>query len=76
VNRQSLLEQGENKAMNMSNEQPIIKEISFLKDKMIDSGLSKGLSHPETVSFSEKLDKLILKVQDTDMKIDLNNSRI
>jgi stage 0 sporulation regulatory protein len=62
--------------MNMSTEQPIINEMNFLKDKMIDTGLSKGLSHPETVSFSEKLDKLILKVQDSDMKIDLNNSRI
>jgi stage 0 sporulation regulatory protein len=62
--------------MNMSTEQPIINEMNFLKDKMIDAGLSKGLSHPETVSFSEKLDKLILKVQDSDMKIDLNNSRI
>jgi stage 0 sporulation regulatory protein len=52
----------------MINEQPIIKEIDHLKTKMIHVGISKGLSHPETVSFSEKLDKLIIKVQHTDIK--------
>ncbi|NQD64870.1 aspartyl-phosphate phosphatase Spo0E family protein [Bacillus haikouensis] len=52
----------------MINEQPITKEIAILKNKMIHVGLSKGLSHPETVSFSEKLDKLIIQVQHTDMK--------
>jgi Spo0E like sporulation regulatory protein len=62
--------------MNMNSEQPIMKEMIFLKDKMVDAGLSKGLSHPETVSFSEKLDKLILKVQDSDMRVELNNRRI
>lgn len=38
-------------------------DIDALRKKMISVGKRKGLSHPETLMYSEKLDKLIYKVQ-------------
>ncbi|CAM3749127.1 aspartyl-phosphate phosphatase Spo0E family protein [Cytobacillus oceanisediminis] len=38
-------------------------EIDHLRQKMISVGKRKGLSHPETLMYSEKLDQLIYKVQ-------------
>ncbi|WP_084028933.1 aspartyl-phosphate phosphatase Spo0E family protein [Bacillus sp. J33] len=38
-------------------------EIDDLRKKMIYAGKRKGLSHPETLMYSKKLDKLIYKVQ-------------
>ncbi|GLB60087.1 aspartyl-phosphate phosphatase Spo0E family protein [Cytobacillus sp. NCCP-133] len=38
-------------------------EIDDLRRKMISVGRRKGLSHPETLMYSEKLDQLIYKVQ-------------
>ncbi|WP_077211784.1 aspartyl-phosphate phosphatase Spo0E family protein [Bacillus dakarensis] len=35
------------------------KDIKDLRNQMIDSGLTKGLSHPETIKYSQKLDQLI-----------------
>ncbi|UOE53230.1 aspartyl-phosphate phosphatase Spo0E family protein [Bacillus sp. CMF12] len=38
-------------------------DIDVLRKKMISVGKSKGLSHPETLMYSEELDKLIYRVQ-------------
>ncbi|RBP96639.1 Spo0E like sporulation regulatory protein [Cytobacillus firmus] len=38
-------------------------DIDALRKKMISVGKRKGLSHPETLMYSEELDKLIYKVQ-------------
>ncbi|WP_282172493.1 aspartyl-phosphate phosphatase Spo0E family protein [Cytobacillus firmus] len=38
-------------------------DIDTLRKKMISVGKNKGLSHPETLMYSEELDKLIYKVQ-------------
>ncbi|EWG11074.1 aspartyl-phosphate phosphatase Spo0E family protein [Cytobacillus firmus] len=38
-------------------------DIDILRKKMISVGKNKGLSHPETLMYSEELDKLIYKVQ-------------
>lgn len=41
----------------------LLSQIDNLRRKMIETGAKKGLSHPETVKCSEKLDKLIYKYQ-------------
>ncbi|MEH6986346.1 MULTISPECIES: aspartyl-phosphate phosphatase Spo0E family protein [Bacillaceae] len=38
-------------------------DIDVLRKKMISVGKNKGLSHPDTLMYSEELDKLIYKVQ-------------
>ncbi|WP_370222166.1 aspartyl-phosphate phosphatase Spo0E family protein [Cytobacillus sp.] len=38
-------------------------DIDVLRKKMISVGKRKGLSHPETLMYSEELDKLIYRVQ-------------
>jgi stage 0 sporulation regulatory protein len=37
----------------------LFKDINDLRNQMIHSGLTKGLSHPETIKYSQKLDHLI-----------------
>lgn len=34
-------------------------EMSILKSKMISNGLSKGLTHPDTIKYSQELDLVI-----------------
>ncbi|HDR7875926.1 aspartyl-phosphate phosphatase Spo0E family protein [Bacillus paranthracis] len=43
----------------MLKEAELLKEIARLREIMIVTGLNKGLSHPETVKHSQKLDELI-----------------
>lgn len=38
-------------------------KIQILRRKMIRCGQLKGYTHPETLKFSEKLDKLIFRYQ-------------
>lgn len=35
------------------------KDIKDLRNQMIHLGLTKGLSHPDTIKYSQKLDQLI-----------------
>ncbi|MGE8080983.1 aspartyl-phosphate phosphatase Spo0E family protein [Peribacillus loiseleuriae] len=35
----------------------------MLKNQMIKCGIEKGLSNPETIKYSQELDKLIYKYQ-------------
>jgi stage 0 sporulation regulatory protein len=39
------------------------EKIDILKNKMIISGLEKGLVHPETIEYSQRLDILIFQSQ-------------
>lgn len=41
-------------------------KIDKLRKKMIYTGKQKGLCHPETIRYSEELDKLIFKLQKTE----------
>ncbi len=38
-------------------------EIRNLKLQMIQSGITKGLNHPDTIKLSQKLDKLLNDLQ-------------
>lgn len=46
-----------------TNHAELDKKISILRKKMIDSGLVKGFSHPDTVKLSQELDLLMNKIQ-------------
>ncbi|WP_210367299.1 aspartyl-phosphate phosphatase Spo0E family protein [Bacillus sp. REN3] len=39
------------------------QKIQALREKMLYIGNTKGLNHPETLEYSRKLDKLIIKYQ-------------
>ncbi|MEC1522603.1 aspartyl-phosphate phosphatase Spo0E family protein [Neobacillus niacini] len=41
----------------------LLMKINRLRKKMICIGMAKGLSHPETLKYSEELDELIYKFQ-------------
>ena len=43
--------------------QKLNKDIDFLRNQMIASGVKKGLLHPETIKYSQELDELIYKYQ-------------
>ncbi|RKJ75029.1 aspartyl-phosphate phosphatase Spo0E family protein [Butyricicoccus sp. 1XD8-22] len=34
-------------------------KMSILKSKMISNGLSKGLTHPDTIKYSQELDRVM-----------------
>jgi hypothetical protein len=38
-------------------------QINQLRQKLIKVGKKKGLTHPETIKYSQDLDKLIIKFQ-------------
>ncbi|WP_458414778.1 aspartyl-phosphate phosphatase Spo0E family protein [Schinkia sp. CFF1] len=38
-------------------------DINKLKVKLIKCGMEKGLTHPTTIALSQKLDKLLNKIQ-------------
>ena len=37
----------------------LFEDINDYRNQMIHSGLTKGLSHPETIEYSQQLDQLI-----------------
>ncbi|WP_082190989.1 aspartyl-phosphate phosphatase Spo0E family protein [Peribacillus loiseleuriae] len=41
----------------------LCKKINMLKNQMIKSGMDNGISSPETIKYSQELDKLIYKYQ-------------
>lgn len=41
----------------------VIQQIEALRSKLIKCGLEKGFNHPATIELSQKLDKLLNKVQ-------------
>jgi stage 0 sporulation regulatory protein len=47
----------------------LLSKIDNLRKQMISKGKTKGISHPETLEISEKLDMLIYKFQKLIIKI-------
>lgn len=45
-----------------SNHAEIVNKIKLIRKEMIDSGLKKGFSHPETVKLSQELDQFMNKL--------------
>ncbi|WP_237562859.1 aspartyl-phosphate phosphatase Spo0E family protein [Bacillus dakarensis] len=45
-----------------SNYTEIENKIKLIRNKMIDSGIKKGFSHPDTVKLSQELDRLMNKL--------------
>ncbi|WP_458412759.1 aspartyl-phosphate phosphatase Spo0E family protein [Schinkia sp. CFF1] len=41
----------------------VVQQIEGLRSNLIKSGLEKGFNHPTTIKLSQKLDKLLNKVQ-------------
>jgi hypothetical protein len=41
----------------------LINQINDLRQTMIAVGQNKGLNHPDTIKFSQELDKLIIRYQ-------------
>jgi hypothetical protein len=39
------------------------KQIQFLRKALIETGITKGLKHPETIKYSQMLDELIFRFQ-------------
>lgn len=37
----------------------LLKEINLLRDKLIATGINKGLNHNETLKISQKLDQVL-----------------
>ncbi|MGE8207662.1 Spo0E family sporulation regulatory protein-aspartic acid phosphatase [Heyndrickxia sp. NPDC080065] len=44
-------------------EKELSKQINYLRQVIINTGLDKGLNHPDTVQKSQELDKLIVEYQ-------------
>ncbi|MFJ7976562.1 aspartyl-phosphate phosphatase Spo0E family protein [Peribacillus sp. JNUCC 23] len=44
----------------------LYKNINMLKNQMIKSGMENGISSPETIKYSQELDKLIYQYQRLD----------
>ncbi|MGM0775462.1 MAG: aspartyl-phosphate phosphatase Spo0E family protein [Bacillota bacterium] len=43
--------------------QELIKKIQFFRKALIETGIKKGLKHPETIKNSQMLDELIFRYQ-------------
>ncbi|MBA9027477.1 MULTISPECIES: aspartyl-phosphate phosphatase Spo0E family protein [Bacillaceae] len=41
----------------------LYKNINILKNQMIKSGMENGISSPETIKYSQELDKMIYQYQ-------------
>lgn len=39
------------------------RQVETLRERMVQNGLSKGLTHPDTVEVSQELDKVLNKLQ-------------
>jgi len=48
--------------MNLEKEGLLLK-IDYYREKLIQVGMNKGMTNPETIQLSENLDKLILNYQ-------------